>query len=152
MVLHHLELIYPFIWLNNSLYLCIYNHQRQKNNPTIYNLLKLYSIYLDFITLFSYIILCTTSYLVLTFEISSRWPLRSHQWFISQWKSQNQTLGVKLGLRDSFWETAMFCNMCGITSYFPWQQNGQYFKQRGGEKILGILSDDFWFLLNNFLA
>lgn len=33
----------------------------------------------------------------------------------------------------------MFCNMCGITSYFPWQQNGQYFKQTAREKILGIL-------------
>lgn len=57
-------------------------------------------------------------------------------------------LGARL--LDSFWETAMFCNMCGITSYFPWQQNGQYFKQTGGEKILGIVSDDFWILLKIF--
>lgn len=41
----------------------------------IYNLLKLYSAYAELIMLFSYIILCITSYLVLTFEITWLIPL-----------------------------------------------------------------------------
>lgn len=45
----------------------------------------------------------------------------------------------------------MSSNMSGITSYFPWQKSRQQFKQTG-EKILGILSVDFWFLLNIIFA
>lgn len=130
----------------------------KKNNPTIYNLLTLYLSWI--LTLFSSIILCITCYLVLPWDHlansshifcqycdSCMWP-ENNATFTSRWKSWKQMLGVRL--LDAFWETAMFCNMCGITSYFPWQQIGQYFKQTMGEKILGIVSDDFWILLNIF--